>query len=132
MSRDKPLVVIVDDDASVCRAIKRLVRSAGMEADTFTSGQEFIEMMEGMPWLEVDCLVLDVQMPAVNGLEVQRRMRKRERPIPIIFITAHDDADVRDRAMAAGAVAFLRKPFNDELFIRTVQEALKRHAAKSP
>jgi len=128
MAKDKPLIAVVDDDVSVCRAVKRLVRSAGMEADTFTSGEEFIELLEGMPFLQVDCLVLDVQMLGVNGLEVQRRLKKREHPIPIIFITAHDDADVRDRAMAAGAVAFLRKPFNDDLFIRTVQEALKLSA----
>lgn len=120
------MIAVVDDDVSVCRAVKRLVRSVGMDADTFTSGQEFIDLLEGMPWLQVDCLVLDVQMPGINGLEVQRRLEQREHPIPIIFITAHDDAGVRDRAMAAGAVAFLRKPFNDELFIRTVQEALRR------
>jgi FixJ family two-component response regulator len=128
MTKEKPLIAVVDDDLSVCRAVKRLIRSAGMEADTFTSGREFIELLEGMPWLEVDCVVLDVQMPGMNGLDVQQRLEKREQPIPVIFITAHDDSDVRNRAMAAGAVAFLRKPFNDELFIRTVQQALKRRA----
>jgi FixJ family two-component response regulator len=131
MTKEKPLIAVVDDDVSVCRAVKRLVRSVGMDADTFTSGQEFIDLLEGMPWLQVDCLVLDVQMPGINGLEVQRRLEQREHPIPIIFITAHDEADVRDRAMAAGAVAFLRKPFNDELFIRTVQEALRRNVDPS-
>jgi FixJ family two-component response regulator len=128
MTKDKPLIAVVDDDLSVCRAVKRLIRSAGMEADTFTSGREFIELLEGMPGREVDCVVLDVQMPGMNGLDVQQRLEKREQPIPVIFITAHDDSDVRNRAMAAGAVAFLRKPFNDELFIRTVREALKRRA----
>jgi FixJ family two-component response regulator len=132
MTKDKPLIAVVDDDASVCRAVKRLVRSAGMEADTFTSGQEFIEFLEGMPFLHVDCVVLDVQMPGVNGLVVQKRLGKREHPIPIIFITAHYETDVRERAMAAGAVAFLRKPFDDDLFIRTVREALKRSAVQSP
>jgi FixJ family two-component response regulator len=132
MTKEKPLIVIVDDDMSVCRAVRRLIRSAGMDADTFTSGQQFVELLEGRPSREVDCLVLDVQMPEMNGLEVQRRLKTREHPIPIIFITAHDDTDVRDRALAAGAVAFLRKPFNDDLFIRTVQEALKRSAAASP
>jgi FixJ family two-component response regulator len=126
MTKEKPLIAVVDDDVSVCRAVKRLVRSVGMEADTFTSGQEFIDLLEGMPWLHVDCVVLDVQMPGIDGLELQRRLEQREHPIPVIFITAHDEAGVRDRAMAAGAVAFLRKPFNDELFIRTVQEALRR------
>jgi FixJ family two-component response regulator len=131
MTKEKPLIAVVDDDVSVCRAVKRLVRSVGMDADTFTSGQEFIDLLQGTPWLQVDCVVLDVQMPGIDGLEVQRRLEQREHPIPIIFITAHDEADVRDRAMAAGAVAFLRKPFNDELFIRTVQEALRRNVDPS-
>src|SRR6266705_4650365 len=111
MSKLGPLIAIVDDDESVCRAIKRLVRSLGMELDTFTSGQEFIEMLEGMPWLHVDCVVLDVQMAGMNGLEVQGRLARSRNSLPVIFITAHDEVGVRDRAMAAGAVAFLRKPF---------------------
>jgi FixJ family two-component response regulator len=130
LSKSKPLIAIVDDDESVCRAIKRLVRSLGMEADTFTSGREFIELLDGMPWLHLDCVVLDVQMPGINGLDVQQRLAQSGRRIPVIFITAHDEADVRERAMAGGAVAFLRKPFNDELFIRTVREALKRSSVK--
>lgn len=131
MRKDKPLIAVVDDDLSVCRAVKRLIRSAGMEADTFTSGQEFIDLLEGMPRLEVDCLVLDVQMPGMGGLDVQRRLETKEPHIPVIFITAHDDSDVRQRAMAAGAVAFLRKPFNDDLFIRTVEEALEHRVHQS-
>jgi FixJ family two-component response regulator len=121
----------VDDDESVCRAIKRLVRSAGMEANTFTSGQEFIDLVEGMPWLHVECVVLDVQMPKLNGLEVQERLAKRGSAIPVIFITAHDETGVREKALAAGAVAFLRKPFNDELFIKTLHEAIKRGAIRN-
>jgi len=127
-NKSKPLVAIVDDDESVCRAIKRLLRSLGMEADTFTSGQEFIELMEAMPSLHVGCVILDVQMPGVSGLEVQERLAKSGGRLPIIFITAHDDGNVRERALAAGAVAFLRKPFNDELLIKTLREALKRGA----
>lgn len=127
----KPLIAIVDDDESVCRAIKRLVRSLGMEADTFTSGQEFLDFVEGTPWLRIDSVVLDVQMPEPNGLEVQERLARSSHPIPVIFITAHDDVGVRDKALAAGAVAFLRKPFNDELFIKTLEEAIKRRAAKN-
>ena len=127
--KSKPIIAIVDDDASVCRAIKRLVRSLGMEADTFTSGQEFIELIEGLSWLTVDCVVLDLQMPGMGGLEVQERLASRGNRIPVVFISAHDEMGSRERAMAAGAVAFLRKPFNDELFIKTLQEALKRGAA---
>ncbi|HEX9142916.1 MAG TPA: response regulator [Candidatus Binatia bacterium] len=129
--KTKPLIAIVDDDESVCRAIKRLVRSAGMEANTFTSGQEFIDLVEGMPWLRVECVVLDVQMPKLNGLEVQERLAQRGNAIPVIFITAHDEPGVREKALAAGAVAFLRKPFNDELFIKTLREAIKRGAIRN-
>ena len=121
----------MDDDESVCRALKRLVRSAGMEANTFTSGQEFIDVVEGMPWLRVECVVLDVQMPKLNGLEVQERLAQSGNAIPVIFITAHDELGVREKALGAGAVAFLRKPFNDDLFIKTLDEAIKRGAIKN-
>ena len=125
MSKSKPLIAIVDDDESVCRAMKRLVRSLGMEADAFTSGQQFIDLIETTPSFQPDCVVLDVQMPGMNGLEVQERLASSGNRLPVIFITAHDEAGVRDRALAAGAVAFLRKPFNDESFITTLHLALK-------
>jgi FixJ family two-component response regulator len=127
MSTVKPMIAIVDDDESVCRALKRLVRSLGMEADTFLSGQEFVDLIEAMPSFRADCLVLDVQMAGVNGLEVQRRLTTVGSRLPIIFITAHDEAGVRERALGMGAVAFLRKPFDDELFIRTLRAALARN-----
>ena len=125
MSKSKPLIAIVDDDESVCRAMKRLVRSLGMEANAFASGREFIDLIETMPSFQPDCVVLDVQMPGMNGLEVQERLASSGNRLPVIFITAHDEAGVRDRALAAGAVAFLRKPFNDESFITTLHLALK-------
>jgi FixJ family two-component response regulator len=118
MSKTKPAIAIVDDDASVCRAISRLLRSLGMNADTFTSGREFIEQIETMPSFHPDCVVLDVQMPGMNGLEVQEFLVRSENPLPVIFITAHDEIGVRERALQAGAVAFLRKPFNDEMFTK--------------
>lgn len=125
MSTHTALTAIVDDDESVCRAIKRLVTSLGMEADTFTSGQAFIERMQAMTARHVDCVILDVQMPEMSGLEVQRRMALLGKPIPIIFITAHDDLAARDQALGAGAIAFLHKPFDDELLITTLGTALK-------
>jgi FixJ family two-component response regulator len=125
LSKSKPLIAIVDDDESVCRAMKRLVRSLGMEANAFASGREFIDLIETMPSFQPDCVVLDVQMPGMNGLEVQERLASSGNRLPVIFITAHDEAGVRDRALAAGAVAFLRKPFNDESFITTLHLALK-------
>jgi FixJ family two-component response regulator len=118
----------VDDDESVCRAIKRLVRSLGMEAEAFTSGRDFVELIDAMPSFQPDCLVLDVQMPGMNGLEVQEQLAGRSSRLPIVFITAHDELGVRERALSAGALAFLRKPFNDALLIRTLTAALKRAA----
>jgi FixJ family two-component response regulator len=122
------LIAIVDDDESVCRALKRLVRSLGMEADTFASGQEFMDLIEAIPSHQIDCVVLDVQMPGLNGLDVQERLQSGGSRLPIIFITAHDEVNVRERALAAGAVAFVRKPFNDELLIKTLRAALKDEA----
>jgi len=123
----KPLIAIVDDDESVCRAVRRLVRSVSMEAETFNSGQEFLDLLDAMPSFHPDCLVLDVQMPGLNGLDVQECLSERGNMVPVVFITAHDDVGVRERALRSGAIAFLRKPFNDALFIRTLREALKRN-----
>lgn len=132
MSRtgSKPLIAIVDDDASVCRAIKRFIRSLGMEADTFSSGHCFLERIDATPSFRPDCVILDVQMVGMNGLEVQERLRTSGLRLPIIFITAYDEAGVRDRALGAGAIEFLLKPVNDELFIRTLRVALKPGAGK--
>jgi FixJ family two-component response regulator len=121
----KPLIAIVDDDKSVCRAVRRLVRSLGMDAETFASGQEFLDLLEAMPSFKPDSLILDVQMPGLNGLDVQARLTISGHRVPVIFVTAHDEVGIRERALAAGAVAFLRKPFTDELIMKTLQEALK-------
>lgn len=126
MIASKPLIVIVDDDESVCRALRRLVRSVGMEAEIFTSGQDFIDLCEAMPSYEPGCVILDVQMPGMNGLDVQQRLLKSRKKIPVIFITAHDDLGARERALAAGALAFIRKPFQDEILIKTMRQALNR------
>jgi len=123
MGKLKPFVVLVDDDESVSRAIERLLRSIGIAAETFASGDAFLDVLSSMPSYRPDCVILDVQMPGLNGLEVQRRLSGSS--IPVVFITAHDDIGVREHALAAGAVAYLRKPFNDELFVKTVRAALE-------
>jgi FixJ family two-component response regulator len=125
-SASKPLIAIVDDDESVCRALRRLVRSLGMSAESFSSGQEFIDVVEAMPLYEAACVVLDVRMQGLSGLEVQERLIHGGSRLPVIFITAHDDLKEREGALAAGAVAYLRKPFNDELFIKTLRVALSQ------
>ncbi|SAL64530.1 response regulator transcription factor [Caballeronia humi] len=126
MSQVKPLIALVDDDESVRRAIKRLLSSAGLAADTFKTGDEFLEMFESIPSYRPACIVLDVQMPGLNGLEVQQRLAGSG--IPVIFITAHDELSVRQQALAAGAAAYLRKPFNDEVLIKAVRTVLNLDA----
>ena len=127
VSMAKPQIAVVDDDESVCRALRRLLRSMAMDAEAFSSGQQFLDLLEAMPSYRPDCLILDVQMPGMNGLEVQQRLVKGGHRIPVVFITAHDDLGLREKALAAGAVAFLRKPFDDQLLIKTLREAVKRN-----
>jgi FixJ family two-component response regulator len=129
--KEQTTIAIVDDDESVCHAIKGLVRSLGMGANTFASGQEFIDFIEAMPSQRFDCVILDVQMPGLNGLDVQDRLKKRGNRFPTIFITAHDEVNVRERALAAGAAAFLSKPFNAELLIKTLRAAVKLSSSES-
>ena len=129
--KEQTTIAIVDDDESVCHAIKGLVRSLGMGANTFASGQEFIDFIEAMPSQRFDCVILDVQMPGASGLDVQKRLKKRGNRFPTIFITAHDEVNVRERALAAGAAAFLSKPFNAELLIKTLRAAVKLSSSES-
>jgi FixJ family two-component response regulator len=122
MSKVKPFVAVVDDDESVRRAVKRLLRSMGLPSETFKTGDEFLDMFDSIPSYRPDCIVLDVQMPGLNGLEVQRRLAGSG--IPVILLTAHDNIGVCEQALAAGAAAYLRKPFNDEILIKAVRTAI--------
>jgi len=97
-----------------------------MDAETFRSGQQLLDSLDATSSFQPDCLVVDVQMPGMNGFDVQDRLITAGSTIPLIFITAHDQVGIREKALAAGAVAFLRKPFGDELLIETLREALKR------
>jgi FixJ family two-component response regulator len=122
MSQVKPFVAVVDDDESVSRAIGRLLRSTGLASDTFRTGDDFLDMFNSIPAYRPACVVLDIQMPGSNGLEVQRRLAGSG--VPVIFITAHDETGVREQAFAAGAAAYLCKPFNDEVLIKAVHTAI--------
>ena len=115
------LVAIVDDDQSVQLALKDLLESAGLSARCFGSAEEFLET-DGRG--EIACLVTDVSMPGMSGLELQAKLKAEGSRIPIIFITAHGDAKVKSRAMKAGAVVFLSKPFDDEVLLDNVRTAL--------
>jgi FixJ family two-component response regulator len=115
------LISIVDDDQSVREATTSLLKSNGFRAEVFSSAEEFL----GSRYLdETGCLILDVQMPGMNGLELQRRLAAENCKIPIIFISAHDNQDVRKQAMRAGAVDFLPKPFSEEALLGAIRLAL--------
>jgi CheY-like chemotaxis protein len=117
----KRLVAIVDDDESVRHAVHGVLRSVGLNAQTFTSAEEFLA--SGQPD-EVGCLVTDVQMPGMTGLELQARLAEDNIHIPTIFITAYGNASMRAQAMRAGAVEFLGKPFDDDVLLESVRAAL--------
>jgi FixJ family two-component response regulator len=117
-----PLVSIVDDDHSVRRALRRLVRLAGFTAETFASGEDFLTS----PFLErTACLVLDIHLNGgMSGFTLQERLSADRFVIPIIFITAHDEVSLRERAESSGAAAYLCKPFNDEILLDAIRGAL--------
>jgi FixJ family two-component response regulator len=115
------IVAVVDDDASVRRAITRLLHSVGIRADTFASGDEFLSVLSSVPSYRPACVILDIQMPGTDGLETWRRLAPTS--VPVIFITAHDDPAVRAMADASGA-AYLLKPFDDTIFIEAIEMAL--------
>ena len=118
----KPLIAVVDDDSSLRESTQLLLRSAGYRAEVFASAREFLDS----PRIdETACLLLDVRMPGMDGLELQRFLNEAQRQIPIIFITAHATDNAEQRARKAGAVDFLQKPVNDEKLLSAIQTALK-------
>jgi FixJ family two-component response regulator len=123
MSEAVPVVFVVDDDPSVRRAIKRLVESVGLRVELFGSAQEFLgSERPDSP----NCLVLDIRLPGMSGLDFQRELAEAGIRIPIIFITAHGDIPMTVRAMKAGAVEFLTKPFRDQDLLDAIQQGLER------
>jgi FixJ family two-component response regulator len=117
------LVFIVDDDVSVREALRGLIRSAGLRVETFSSAKEFLR--QKLPSVPA-CLVLDIRLPDMSGLELQRELATLNNPIPIIFISGHGDIPMSVRAMKAGAVEFLPKPFRNQDLLDAVQQAIKR------
>lgn len=116
-----PLISIVDDDDSVREALKSLIDSVGFRSVVFCSGEEFLKS----PFVsQTDCLITDVRMPGMTGLELQERLNAANSSIPIVFITAHDDADARTRALRAGAVDFLQKPFSEDALLGAITSCL--------
>jgi FixJ family two-component response regulator len=123
MTKTPPIVLVVDDDPSVGRAIKRLVESVGLQAAQFGSAHEFMRSQRPDT---CSCLVLDVRLPGTSGLDFQRQLAQANINIPIVFISAHGDVPMTVRAMKAGAVEFLTKPFRDQDLLDAVQIALER------
>jgi FixJ family two-component response regulator len=123
--REKPehLVSIVDDDPSICEATLSLLKANGFKTRSFCSALEFLNC----PQLdEIGCLILDLRLSGMSGLELQRQLAEAGHRIPIIFITAHGTTEAREEAMRAGAVAFLSKPFSEEALLNSIHLALEK------
>ena len=127
MNERAPIVFVVDDDPSVRRSIKRLIGSVGLQVELFGSAQEFL--LSKRPEAP-SCLVLDIRLPGISGLNFQHELAEANIHIPIIFITAHGDIPMTVRAMKAGAVEFLTKPFREQDLLDAIQLALERDRAR--
>src|SRR5256714_12452963 len=126
MHADAPIVFVMDDDAGVRAAIQGLLKSVGLKSESFGKPQEFLRNKRpSVP----SCLVLDVRLPGINGLELQRELAEAGVRIPIIFITGHGDIPMTVRAMKSGAVEFLTKPFRDQDLLDAIHQALDRDRA---
>jgi FixJ family two-component response regulator len=122
----KPIVFVVDDDVSVRESLELLIKFAGWQPETFASAKEFLARPRTATQ---SCLILDVSLPDLNGLEVQKLIATDRRDMPIIFVTGHGDVPMTVQAMKAGAVEFLTKPFDDEALLTAIRHAIKRSAA---
>jgi FixJ family two-component response regulator len=116
-------VSIVDDDESVREALRNLLKSVGFQADAFASAEEFLAAGE---LAGTACLILDVRMPGMSGIELQDRLSESRRALPIVFISAHADEEARAQALENGAIEFLQKPFSDEALLRAIEAAVRR------
>jgi FixJ family two-component response regulator len=123
MKPSDPIVFVIDDDVSMRTAVKNLIRSVGLDVEAFASPQEFLQFKRPEA---PSCLVLDVRLPDMSGLDFQKELIKASIHLPVIFITAHGDIPMSVRAMKAGAVEFLTKPFRDQDLLDAIQLSLKR------
>ena len=126
MSEDTPLVFVVDDDVSVRESLEFLIRTEGWEAEVYATGQAFLARPEVVG---PSCLVLDVSLPDLNGLNLQDRLGNTRTAMPIIFITGHGDVPMAVRAMKAGAAEFLTKPIDTDILLRAIRSAIARSDA---
>jgi FixJ family two-component response regulator len=112
------LISVVDDDRSICRMLARIIRSAGFKVEAFTSAEAFLDSGRIS---DSACLILDVDLPGMSGLELQQRLNDFSKPIPIIFVSGKVDADMQERVLKAGAVSIFKKPFNINSLITAIQ-----------
>lgn len=129
MTEPRALVVVVDDDGSVRRGLERLLRSAGYAVETFASARAFLDRGD---YARASCLVLDVRMPGQSGLDLQNVLVTAGYDIPILFITGHGDVAMAVQAIKAGAVDFLAKPFDDDVFLEAVHQATTKRRRGRP
>ena len=123
MSDARPIAFVVDDDISVRESLELLIRCGGWRPETFASAQDFLDRPRA---LVPSCLVLDVSLPGLDGLELQKRVAVERSDMPIIFLTGHRDVPMTVQAMKAGALEFLTKPFSDEVLLNAIRNALER------
>src|SRR2546425_8233070 len=128
MSAAESTVFVVDDEPSVRKSLGRLLKAAGYRVEAFASAREFLQRG---PDVGVGCLVLDVQMPELNGLELQQALTETDRSLPIVFITGHGDIPMSVRAMKAGAMDFLSKPFDEKDLLGAIERALEKARRQS-
>jgi FixJ family two-component response regulator len=123
MNENNPLVCVIDDESSIRESLSSLLRSAGLKVQAFSSAQEFLA---SAPLAALSCLVLDVRLPGISGLDLQQELASKDIQIPIIFLTGHGDIPMSVRAIKAGAIEFLTKPFDDEYLLEAIRSAIAR------
>lgn len=125
MNKLKPTVFVVDDDAGVLRGINILLKSVELDVETYSDAQKFLENYDPD---QPGCLILDVRMPKMSGIELQQKLMEKNLHIPVIFVSGHGDVPLTVKAMQRGAVDFIEKPFNDQVLLDQVQKALEKDA----
>lgn len=126
---DTRVICVVDDDDSVRLAVAALLKSAGYSARTFESGEQFLEWA---PMRMLGCLITDLSMPGLDGLELQRRLRRENPTLPIIFISAYDNVSKRDMAISGGAVSFFHKPFSGDALLAAIEAVIFSRKGELP
>jgi len=128
MKKSDPTVFVVEDDLAIAEAIGLLLKTVGLNVELFQNGQAYLEVYDPT---RQGCLVIDVRMPKMSGLELQEQLIQKKNPIPIIFITGHGDIPMAVRAMQAGALNFITKPFNDQILLDEIQRAISFNTKKT-